>query len=102
MKEYLTVVAKFKAKAGKEAELRETLLSLVKPTHAEEGCVNYDLHQSTQDPRVFIFHENWTSEGLLDRHLGSDHLMKAAARAASLLEGPMEIHRLKKISAAKV
>ena len=40
----LSLVARIKAKPGKEAELRQVLTALVQPTRAEEGCLTYDLH----------------------------------------------------------
>ncbi len=98
MAKNLTIVAKFKAKPGKESELKEMLLGLIKPTRAEEGCVNYDLHQSQEDPGVFIFHENWTSRAHLDKHLASEHVKKAVARLGGLAQGGMEIYFLDRIS----
>jgi len=57
-----TVVATFEARPGKEIELRNALVGLVAPTRQEAGCLNYDLHVSTEDPRRFLFHENWTTK----------------------------------------
>jgi quinol monooxygenase YgiN len=65
----LTVVAMLKAKPGKDATLKQALLALIAPTRKEPGCVNYDLHQSADDPMCFLFHENWTSKQHLDDHL---------------------------------
>lgn len=70
----VTVVATFQARPGKEAELRRALIGLVGPTREEAGCLNYDLHQSPDDPAKFMFHENWTSKASLDAHLQSAHL----------------------------
>jgi quinol monooxygenase YgiN len=58
----LTVVAQITAKAGQEAELRRELLSLIPTTRQEPGCINYDLHQASDNPGKFLFHENWTSK----------------------------------------
>ncbi len=46
----LSVVAEMVAKPGKEEELKRHLIALVAPTLQEEGCVQYDLHQSTGSP----------------------------------------------------
>jgi quinol monooxygenase YgiN len=92
----LTVVARIKAKAGKENEVREALMALIAPTHAEEGCINYDLHVSTDEPGVFLFHENWTSREALDEHLQKPHLVALAARSDELLES-LEITTWNKI-----
>lgn len=70
----VTVVATFQARPGKEAELRSALLGLVAPTRKEVGCLNYDLHQSPEDPAKFLFHENWTSKAALDAHLQTPHV----------------------------
>ena len=57
----LTVIAKLKAKSGREEQPREMLQSLVEPTRAEKGCISYDLHRSHEDPRLFVFYESWQS-----------------------------------------
>ena len=67
----LTVIAHMKALPGKEQELRAALEDLVDPTLAEDGCVNYDLHQGVDDPSWFFFYENWESGEKLDAHLGA-------------------------------
>jgi len=84
MAELLTVVAEFKAKSGKEEELRATLLELIEPTRKENGCVQYDLHVHTSDPGRFVFYENWTSQDTLGRHAGSAHLKRLNEKLASL------------------
>ena len=70
----LTVVATFEARPGKEAELRAALIGLVAPTRKETGCINYDLHISTESPAKFLFHENWTNKAALDAHLLTPHI----------------------------
>ncbi|PVZ07688.1 putative quinol monooxygenase [Actinomycetospora cinnamomea] len=83
----LTVIAHMKALPGKEQELREALESLVEPTLAEDGCVNYDLHQGKDDPSWFFFYENWTGADKLQAHLANDHLVKFAGRLDEFLVG---------------
>ena len=91
MSELITVVARARAKQGCEDRLRAALQSLVEPTLAEPGCINYDLHQSTTDPRDFLFHENWQSPAHLDTHMKSDHIKAVFAVLPELLEGQAEI-----------
>jgi len=73
---YLTVVAEFHAKSGKEDELRKELMALVAPTRAETGCVQYDVHEEQGTPGHFLFYENWTSRPELDAHARSAHLQR--------------------------
>jgi quinol monooxygenase YgiN len=83
----LTVIARMTALPGKEQELRSALESLVEPTLAEDGNVNYDLHVAKDDPATFFFYENWTSSDKLDAHLANDHLVAFANRLDEFLVG---------------
>jgi quinol monooxygenase YgiN len=87
----LTVVARVKAKPGKEAEVRKELLSLVGPSRKDPGCINYDLHQAVDNPALFLFHENWTSKAHLDQHLQKPDLQALLARVGQLVAEPPEI-----------
>ena len=87
----LTVVAELNAAPGKESELREALLALIAPTRVEDGCVQYDLHESTDTPGQFVFYENWTSREHLDRPLASPHLAAVTPRCGELLAAPPRI-----------
>lgn len=94
----LTVVAAFQSLPGKEVALREALMKLVAPTRRETGCINYDLHQSTENPAKFLFHENWTSKAHLDAHLATPHIAELKARLDELCVAPPEITLWDKIA----
>ena len=87
----VTVIALLKAKPGMEETVKQELLALVGPTRTEEGCINYDLHQSLDHKGQFRFYENWTSKELLERHLESAHVKRFIAKADQLLAEPPEI-----------
>ncbi len=87
----MTVVATFQARVGKEAELKAALLGLLAPTRKEAGCLNYDLHESPEDPARFLFHENWTSKAHLDAHLQSAHIQVLLPRVDELCTAFPEI-----------
>jgi quinol monooxygenase YgiN len=80
----VTLTALFKARPGKESELRSTLIGLIAPTRKEEGCINYDLHASTEDPAQFIFYENWKTMADLDRHGETAHIKALLDRIEDL------------------
>ena len=63
MSKSLTVIARVRAKKGKASLLRKELRRLIAPTRAEAGCINYDLHESQDDPALFVFYENWKKRG---------------------------------------
>lgn len=97
--ELLTVVAHMRARDGRQQELRDALIALVEPTSREEGFVNYDLHQGTDDPDLFYLYENWESGELLDRHLAAPHLVEFAGRLGDLVAEPgLTITRLRRIA----
>lgn len=70
----LTIVAKIKAKAGAEEHVYQELQNLIKPTLAEAGCINYDLHRSIEDLSLFVFYENWTGRDVWEKHMQSNHI----------------------------
>ena len=80
----VVVVGSFTANPGKESDLAEAFEALVAPTHREEGCILYALHQGTDDPRRFSFIERWTSAENLDSHLNSPHVKAILERSDEL------------------
>ncbi len=94
----LTVVAQIKAKSGKEAEIRQELLSLVAPSRKDAGCLNYDLHEGLNTPGLFMFHENWASKAHLDAHLKKPDLQAVLARVAQMTAEPPQITLWEKIA----
>ncbi|HEY2207249.1 MAG TPA: putative quinol monooxygenase [Pseudonocardia sp.] len=94
----VTVIASMRARAGMEEQLRAALEAAITPTKAEEGNVNYDLHQAVDDPAVFYFYENWVSAEALDQHMRSAHLRELAAHAGELVDGAMTVVQLRRIA----
>lgn len=82
----LTIIAKLKARPGKEQEVYNACHALLAPTLAEEGCLNYDMHRSSEDPGVIIFYENWATRSLWDAHMKSPHLTAFSAATADTVE----------------
>jgi quinol monooxygenase YgiN len=95
----LTVIAYMRAAPGKREELRAALEALIEPTRREKGCVNYDLHQSAEDPDRFFFYENWESGNDLDAHLTAPHLQQFSALIPELLdESGLIVNRVRRIA----
>ncbi|GLS83804.1 putative quinol monooxygenase [Paraferrimonas haliotis] len=70
----LTIVANIVAKADQIELVKAELLKLIDITRAEEGCINYDLHQDNDNPAHFTFYENWASRELWQTHMANQHL----------------------------
>ncbi|MGI2170485.1 putative quinol monooxygenase [Shewanella sp. MF05960] len=75
----LTIVANITARADKIELVKAELLKLVDVTRAEEGCINYDLHQDNANPAHFMFYENWQSRELWQVHMGNQHIANFVA-----------------------
>ena len=98
-RDLLTVIAYMRAAPGKREELRQALEALVEPTRQEKGYINYDMHQSLQDPDMFFFYENWESDADLDAHLAAPHLTSLAARIPELLdEQGLTVNRVRRVA----
>ena len=67
------------------------LLGLLGPTKKEAGYVQYDMHVDNDDPRHFLFYENWTSRDLLEKHIASPHVQAFMARQDELLTAPVRL-----------
>ena len=70
----LTIVANIKADADQIDLVKGELEKLIPITLAEEGCIQYDLHQDNENPAHFLFYENWESRELWQAHMNAPHL----------------------------
>lgn len=93
MSSQLTLVVYSRAKPGMEEELGKRLLTLVEPSRAEEGCISYDIHQSNDDPAVWMAYENWRSEDDLALHFTMPYLRAFADRKDEVLAEPLDIRK---------
>ena len=79
-----TIVANIHADPDKIALVKTELEKLIPITRAEEGCIQYDLHQDNDNPAHFMFYENWESREQWQVHMIAPHLaayMKATEDA---------------------
>jgi quinol monooxygenase YgiN len=86
----LNIIAVIKAKAGKESETKAALEGLVGPTRAEEGCIDFDLYENTDDTSSFMFYENWMSREALSAHMQAPHIKAFGEKASGLLAEPIK------------
>ncbi|MGR5132491.1 putative quinol monooxygenase [Vibrio alfacsensis] len=90
----LTIVANIIAKADQVELVKAELLKLIDVTRAEEGCINYDLHQDNENPAHFTFYENWESRELWQQHMGNEHLVEYM----KAIEGAVDVFTLNEMS----
>jgi len=85
-----TIAAHITAKVNKIDLVKAELEKLIDITRAEEGCLQYDLHQDNENPAHFMFYANWKSRDLWQAHMGNQHLQDYMAAT----EGAVEIFTL--------
>ena len=69
----LTIVATIKAKSEYVDQVKSELLKLTAASQADQGCIQYILHQDNVDVTGFIVYEIWESNELLQQHVQSFH-----------------------------
>jgi quinol monooxygenase YgiN len=92
----LTIVARIKAKPGKEDALATALIKLIAPTLVEAGCLQYDMHRDCEDSGNFLFFENWETKEQWQRHMESPQL-KAYRKVADDLVEVFELFQMEKV-----
>ena len=82
----LTFTAKLTVAAGTEQEFERIMRIAVPKVREEPGNHAYIFHRSTQDPRVFMFYEEYADQAALEAHRA--HLRDMAIDLRALLDGP--------------
>lgn len=91
------VVALFTAKEGFEDKVHELFCSVIAKTLREEGCLTYQLNQDAENPRRFVWTEEWTTSELLQKHLNAEHIVKLFNDLPPFIEHS-EVVALKKLA----
>jgi quinol monooxygenase YgiN len=90
------VVAIFLAKPGEEAKLEKLFRGVIATTLKEEGCISYQLNCELDQPRRFVWTEEWESREHLDKHAASPHIAAILAQVPHLVESA-EVIALRKV-----
>jgi quinol monooxygenase YgiN len=76
------VVARWIARPGQEEAVREAVRQLVTPSRAEPGNLMYEVNEDPEDPRVFVFYEQYADEDAYAAHGSSEHFRRLATNGA--------------------
>jgi len=87
----MVVVAKLKALAGKEEEMKNALLDMIPKVKDEAGTLVYTLHQDAGNPAVFLFYEKYKDADALTAHSSTPHFKALFKTLKPLLDGGPEI-----------
>jgi quinol monooxygenase YgiN len=60
--------------AAKRAQLIDVAQKVASASRQEAGCISYRIYEDTENPKQFVFVEEWDSEEALQRHFGTAHI----------------------------
>ncbi|MDR7026465.1 quinol monooxygenase YgiN [Pseudomonas peli] len=98
MNKPLVSLAVLKAKPGKEEALKAGLLTLIEPTRAEPGNLDYVLFERRDEPGTFYMREAFKDQAALDAHFATPYFQRFAATADDLLSEPLQLIFLEQVS----
>ena len=93
-------MASFHPKKDKANEVKEIILSMIKPTRSEEGNELYNFYEEKNDDGKNIsFHlfEIYKDSTALDFHRNTIHYKSYRSKIADLLDSPIEVKILSSI-----
>ena len=94
----MIVVAKLKAKEGREKEMEGVLRDMVEKVGSEEGTLIYSLHRSLSDPATFMFYEKYTGEDAFKAHSVTPHFKAMFGALQDLVDGPADIQMYEELA----
>ena len=96
----IIVLASFHPKKDKVNEVKEIILSMIKPTRLEEGNELYNFYEEkNNDGKITSFHlfEIYKDSAALDFHRDTSHYKNYRSKIEDLLEKPREVKVLNSI-----
>jgi quinol monooxygenase YgiN len=81
----LTFIARLTVKAGHEAEFERIMRMAVPKVRQEPGNRAYIFHRAKDNPRVFMFYEEYDDQAALDAHRA--HLREMGIDLRAMLDG---------------
>ena len=96
----IIVLASFHPKKDKINEVKEIILSMIKPTRSEQGNELYNFYEEkNNDGKIISFHlfEIYKNSASLDFHRETTHYKDYRAKIEDLLEKPREVKVLNSI-----
>ncbi|MHB1420837.1 MAG: putative quinol monooxygenase [Bacillota bacterium] len=95
----ITLIAKFRAKEGKEQELADLCVQLAKIVHEKEAdsTLVYAPHVGIKDPGLIVFVEKYKDKDSLKAHGQTEYFQAAFPKMHELMDGPGEMFMLKEL-----
>ncbi|MFE2145409.1 putative quinol monooxygenase [Streptomyces sp. NPDC059456] len=79
---------------GRGREQVEAFARLAPAVRAEDGCLQYDLHEVSGDRDRFVLVEHWATRAALAAHDVAPHMREADAANKAFRAGPVQVIEL--------
>jgi len=91
----ITIIAKLRAKPGKESLLAEECAKLAQEVREKEkDCLMYIPHVSDKNPAEIIFVEKYLNEDAFNQHRNTPYFKASSVVFKDLLDAPSEVQKL--------
>jgi len=87
----LFLFARFHARPGSEAGLREAIQTVAGPTQLEPGCLSYQAFQSAQERGEFYIHPRWRDKAAFELHASLPHTVQFISTVEALIDHPLNV-----------
>lgn len=94
------VLATFRPRPEKAAELREELDTMIGHSRQEPGCETYDLYESGDDEVAYHLFERYSDAEALEAHRAADYYKAYRERLPDLLAQPVDVQVLREVDVA--
>jgi len=94
----VVIVARLRAKEGKEKEMEQALLKMFpKVREQEPGTLRYIMHRAKEDPRLFLFYEKYKDQEAFQHHSSTPYFKELFNTIGPLMEGNPSIEMYEEI-----
>jgi len=87
----LFLFARFHARPGQEAAVREAIRTVEGPTRLEPGCLGYQAFQSVRVPGEFYIHSRWRDRAAFELHASLAHTVEFISTVEALIDHPLSV-----------
>lgn len=94
----LTLIARFHAREGMEAEVATVLAEQVVKVRLEPGCLVIDAYRATREGRLFFIVSHWEDEAAFDVHAELPATLAFIAKMEALIDHPFDSARAAQIA----
>ena len=87
----LFLFARFHARPGCQAALRQAILEVQGPTRQEADCLSYHAFRSVRDRDEFYIHSRWRDQTAFELHSSLPHTIAFVATVEALIDHPLTV-----------